>query len=1801
MGSKQDLALSSKNLRVRGARENNLKDLNLEIPHDSFVAVTGLSGSGKSSLAFDTIYAEGQRRYIETFSPYTRQFFDKVKKPEVESIENVRPAIAIQQRTRITNSRSTVGTISDLNDYLKILWANLSAPVCPNCGIELVSYSAKAVALWLENAVSKSRLKNFSITAPVTASPAQVDRLLAAGFSRYIDRSSGEILELDQKSAKATQGSLLVIIERFTARSFSKTRAQQAVESAYSLAEGQCGIAQRFKIRNHCTVSNHPSQTNSQHRAVLEVLNFANFFTCAESAIKLPQPKAAIFSFNHPLGACPGCKGFGKALVVDPALCVPDHNLSISKGAIQCWSGPAAKGELRKLLAFCKEEKIDTKIPWKELAPKERHHIFNHKSKSYRGVNHWFKRLERKSYKMHVRVFLSRYRTQVDCPQCHGTRFKPESLSYQINGVNIARAMQLPLSDLLTWILGLRSALSPPTLKALRHTFSALTARLTYLCELGLPYLSLDRQARTLSGGETQRVNLAAALGSELVSTHFVLDEPSVGLHMRDTHRLISAMQKLRSNGNSLLVVEHDLDCLASSDHLVELGPEAGSRGGEVIYSGKSAKWRSSFPMPTSEVASQPKKAKKTLLIQDARARNLKNIALDIPLEQLVCLSGVSGSGKSSLVSEVIKRAYEVKTLGLELNSEDAKVSGFEHVEQLLLIDQSPLSKSPRSNIATFTGIWDEARELLAASEEARIRVLTKSSFSFNVDGGRCPSCKGAGFIREDMQFLSDVYLPCDACLGKRFQNSVLEVHYNGLNADQILKLSVDQAKEFFRDNPICYRNANNLSLLGLGHLSLGHSLSELSGGEAQRLKLVPFISEAEKKRSLLIFDEPTTGLHWEDVRRLLELFRLLVKKGHSVLCVEHNPIMLLGADWIIDLGPEGGEQGGHVLMAAHPSQFLKAPKDARFHTANGLKQFCSQAESPKAPELLKSKNAKPAELSIVGAREHNLKNISLNLPYNKIVALTGVSGSGKSTLAKDIIYSEGQRRYLDCLSPYARNFIHELKKPDVDSVSNVRPTVCVSQHTFQPGRLSTVGTMSEAYNFLRLLYAKVGHQYCPDHPTEKIQALTTESMTEIVQALDSDLIKILAPVIKSKKGNHKQVFELALRSEITAVRVDGQFGKPSSFQEGLERNKVHTIEFVVAQFNPKSIDSELIALSIEQALSLGAGTIVVVKERGQEELVLSRERACPTCKRGFFRPDPEDLSFVSKRGACPSCAGSGLNKRGTQCSSCEGQRLVAHARNLRLSIDKSSGLNIYELSRLDSKNMKAFLLALPLGRNEELLAAGIYKELISRLDILISFGLDYLEHNRSCLALSGGELQRLRLATAIGSPLSGVFYIFDEPSAGLHPLDNLRVIDKFKELNRKGSAVMIIEHDPQTITACDYVVDMGPGGGQTGGEIVYAGPMAQFISSSGSETARAIRDEVATNAPATPKRTFTHQLKIERGNKNYLKNFSLALPLNSVLTIAGVSGSGKSSLLHGLIYDTLSTSKDGGKSWRSETAQISSTLDIARVLVVDQQPIGRTSRSTPASYLGIWDEVRKLFASSLDAKSKGYTASFFSYNTGKGRCPECKGLGEIRLEMSFMAEASVLCEACKGARFTDDAQQIKYLNLSISEALSLTFDEARIRFANHRRIHQALHQACQLGLGYLTLGQPSSSLSGGESQRIKLISELCGTRQGHTLYLLDEPTTGLHKADVLRLMTVLKDLVAAGNTVFIIEHDADVLKNSDFVVELGEGPGERGGKVVFKGTPKELANGDTPWGRILSGSDGYGVGLTAGLSWMMS
>ena len=923
-------------IRVQGARENNLKNVDLTIPRDAMVVFTGLSGSGKSSLAFDTIFAEGQRRYVESLSSYARMFLGQVDKPDVDFIEGLSPAVSIDQKSTSKNPRSTVGTITEIYDYMRLLWARIGHPHCPVCGEEITQQTPQQIVDILQEYPERTRLQ---ILAPVVSARKGefVDLfkdLLTQGYSRA--RVDGETVQLSDppKLAKQYKHTIEVVVDRIVIKDGIHQRLTDSIETALKLADGRVLID--FVDREQ----DDPERTRS----------FSENLACPNNhplQIDTIEPRA--FSFNSPFGACSACDGIGSRLEVDTELLVPNPDLTLGEGAIAPWSQGKATTEywLRLLAGLGEELGFDLNTPFKDLPAKIRAAILDGKdykvevsyrnrfgrerryTSGFEGVKAYIKRKHEETESDFARDRYEQYMRQVACPSCGGARLNPTILGVKVGGQSIADITDLSLADALAFVRGLQ--LSPREAKIGEQVLKEIDARLQFLLDVGLDYLTLSRSAGTLSGGEAQRIRLATQIGSGLVGVLYVLDEPSIGLHQRDNRRLIETLTKLRDMGNTLIVVEHDEDTMREADWIVDVGPGAGEHGGEIVHSGsfeellKNTKsitgdymaGRRLIEVPASR---RPVDKKRQLTVRGARENNLKNVTVSFPLGVFTAVTGVSGSGKSTLVNDILYTSLANKLNGAkQVPGRHKSIDGLEHLDKVIHVDQSPIGRTPRSNPATYTGVFDHIRKLFAETSEAKMRGYTPGRFSFNVKGGRCEDCSGDGTLKIEMNFLPDVYVPCETCHGKRYNRETLEVHYKGKTIADVLEMPVEEAAEFFAAFTPIARHLNTLVDVGLGYIRLGQPATTLSGGEAQRVKLATELQKRSNGRSIYVLDEPTTGLHFEDIRKLLAVLQSLVDKGNSVITIEHNLDVIKCADWIIDMGPEGGSGGGTVIAEGTP------------------------------------------------------------------------------------------------------------------------------------------------------------------------------------------------------------------------------------------------------------------------------------------------------------------------------------------------------------------------------------------------------------------------------------------------------------------------------------------------------------------------------------------------------------------------------------------------------------------------------------------------------------------------------------------------------------------------------------------------------------------------------------------------------------------------------------------------------------------------------------------------------------------
>jgi excinuclease ABC subunit A len=1901
--------MSQGSIRIRGARQHNLKNLDLDLRTGELTVVTGPSGSGKSSLVFDTLYAEGQRRYVETFSAYARQFLERMDKPAVDRVEGVPPAIAIDQTNPVRSSRSTVGTMTELNDHLKLLFARAAQLFDKQTALPVRHDSPETIyeQLMERTKGSDPRLvMTFPVELPAGTTPEEVEQWLAAsGFTR---------VQAEREVATVTgpRKVLDVVADRFRIQGVEKVRAIEAIEVALKRGAGRLNVYAGDEDEK-------------------DIWRFSTGLHCPESDIRYADPVPSMFSFNSPVGACEVCRGFGRVIGVDYGLVIPNDKLTLRAGAVKTFQTPAWSECQDDMMKYAERAGIPRDTPWSKLTKDQKQWVIQgtpdyregNWNRQWYGVKRFFQYLESKAYKMHIRVLLSKYRSYTPCDTCGGARLKTESLLWRLGskedadavlepskrflpvgvqwsreqleslpGLTVHDLMLLPIERLRRFFDRVEPQAEAHAgageLQALKLLFDEINTRLKYLVDVGIGYLTLDRQSRTLSGGEVQRINLTTALGTSLVNTLFVLDEPSIGLHPRDMNRITQAMQRLRDAGNTLVVVEHDPAVMVAADRIIDMGPGPGEKGGQIVFDGTTDALRHAETLTGAYLGARKHvgmgfkravtESTPRLVLEGAREHNLKDLSVEFPLQRMVVVTGVSGSGKSTLVQDILAPAL-LRHFGRATETPGAhdRLLGADHLGDVVFVDQSPIGKTARSNPVSYVGAWDAIREIFATSPLSKQRGYTAAKFSFNSGDGRCPTCGGSGYEHVEMQFLSDVYLRCPDCDGKRYRPEILEVTIERqsagdaeprvMNVADVLELTVSEAAALFAQDRDVIRALQPIVDVGLEYVKLGQPVPTLSGGESQRLKLAGFLAEAARtatqsrqavatKGTLFLFDEPTTGLHFDDIAKLMRALRKLLEAGNSLIVIEHNLDVIRAADWLVDLGPEGGDGGG-LLVAEGPPEELKLHPTS--HTAKALREYDATlgavAAEPRPKLESDPHSVRPNAIQIVNAKEHNLKSLSVDIPHNKFSVITGVSGSGKSTLAFDILFNEGQRRYLESLNAYARSIVQPAGRPEVDAVYGIPPTVAIEQRLSRGGRKSTVGTTTEVWHFLRLLYVKLGIQHCVNEGAEVRPQTPDSIVAQIMKRYRGQHIGLLAPLVVNRKGVYTELADWARPRGYTHLRVDGNFLPTTGFPR-IDRFKEHTIELPVCDLDVTPANEALLREKLTLALEHGKGVVHVLapldelrtafkkgvaQHAGIGEMeVFSTLRACPVCATSYPEPDPRLFSYNSKHGWCPDCVGTGVKltreqrkalddtivangeDRGREqtfaeaevedvsdeaCPTCHGTRLNRQAR--AVLFDKTPISDIAALSVRDVRRwVESLQVRDVLSAREQGIARDLIPEIRSRLEFLEEVGLGYLTLDRGAPTLSGGEAQRIRLAAQLGSNLQGVCYVLDEPTIGLHARDNQILLDALHKLGDKGNTLVVVEHDEDTIRRADHIIDIGPSAGKRGGRVIAQGTAEEVTASPDSLTGRYLLH--AMKHPLRPRRPVANgedhgELRLKGANLHNLDDVDLEVPLKRLVVVTGVSGSGKSTLARDVLLANVQAAvqqratkagRDADAAGKRPKWVGAKSLDgyqsVDRVLEVDQTPIGKTPRSCPATYIGFWDTIRKLFADTLEARARGYGPGRFSFNTGEGRCPLCEGQGVRTIAMSFLPDVKVPCEACHGARFNPETLAVTWRGKNIGDVLQMEVDEAVEFFASMPNISHPLQLLRDVGLGYLTLGQPSPTLSGGEAQRIKLVTELSKvrddiTRRGqkapHTLYVLDEPTVGLHMADVEKLIRVLHRLVDGGHSVVVIEHDLDVIAEADWIIDLGPDGGSAGGQVVAAAPPEEVVRLGTHTGRVLA------------------
>ncbi len=1911
-------------IQIRGARQNNLVGVDAEIPRNQLVAITGVSGSGKSSLAFDTLFREGQRRFLETLPAYARQFLGRLEKPDVDSIEGLCPAIAVDQRAIQRGPRSTVGTLTEIHDYLRVLYARAGVSHCPEHGQALSAQTADEV---LSTCLSEFGGQNVQVLAPLIRDRKGQHKALFMDLQRrgwVRVRVDGEVHRLEEvpELGRYNRHTVELVIDRLAANEDSRTRLREAITQAIENGGGDLTILGEASERG-----------------------FSTLRSCTECGIEAPPLEPRLFSFNSHHGACSLCEGLGVLRAPTESRVVRSTSMTIRQGALAV-SRASGGALLFPRVDFAFLERVgeangfDLDTPWSELSESARNVVlygageqyftdqsswngarFSGKASFERRFRGVIPALRRAWSKGHRKKMVEKLLEETTCDECHGSRLNEFATAVKVGGVLIGELLSSPISELGAKLDGLK--LNTREAKIASELLSEIKDRLAFMNEVGLSYLSLSRSADTLSGGESQRIRLAAQLGAGLQGVLYVLDEPSIGLHARDHGRLLGALRHLVELGNTVVVVEHDEATLRAADRIIDVGPAAGKHGGEIVAAG-SPEEVSRAESPTGRLlrgeihipAPETRRAGNGnwLRIRKATGFNLDDVDVEFPLGSLIAVTGVSGSGKSTLIGSTLARAL-TRELGREapLPEKYESLEGTEHVDELVVIDGAPIGRTPRSNPATYTGAFSPIRDLYAQLSESRMRGWSPGRFSFNIEGGRCEACLGAGAQFVELQFLAPVTVPCEECGGHRFQSETLEVCYRGKNIADVLELTIEEATEFFVDHPKIVRPLHALNTVGLGYLTLGQPSTTLSGGEAQRVKLAKHLQKGSARSHVLyLLDEPTTGLHPHDVARLVAALQLLVDKGHTVLVIEHDLDLIRAADHVIDMGPEGGTGGGHVVVSGTPEIIEAHPTS---HTGQALVAM-GTARATKMQSYVPKEGSGPRKsLRVVRARTHNLKELTVEIPRDALTVVTGPSGSGKSSLCLDTIHAAGRQRFVESLSTYARQFLSSRDKPPVDRIEGLGPSISVEAGGTAGHPRSTVSTTTELHDHMRVLWARAGTRHCPVHGEKLERSDASMAAKQIAKRFEGEKGWIVAPIFgkgiakprdmegafAEAAGAWKSAGFARILVNGTEVKLSGKFDVPAASD---------TVDLVMDRVAFGAETRTRIAESVEQAESIAGGRVSVLlkaKTGPPSRHEFSTTGACTQC--GYHLEEelePRHFSFNTHAGACPSCDGLGEHWQ------CDVDLLVDHP-ELPLLVRKSGeptaiggklgryltkGKGYYEhLLRAVAKSHRidlfrpfedltekqVELLMFGVGAREnysvhiekhservdleenfsaewtglcghvdawhgkaedaawrsvlegfmsrsscracggERLAPGprsvtvgrrrlpevlavsveeallwlrnlklkkayleavrpVLAELTTRLELLCRVGLGYLSLDRPMSTLSGGESRRVRLSASLGSHLVGVCYVLDEPTVGLHPRDINQLTDALLEMRDRGNTVIVVEHDDTVMRRADHLVDMGPGAGRFGGTVVVQGTPDEVMSCEHSLTGRALRGEFEltdSSSSPTTKPNLGQMIGIRGASLFNLKKAEMEVRYGELTGICGPSGSGKSTLVMGCFVPGLEGEKPGGR-WKGMIGALGGGR---RVMVVDASPLGRSPSSVPATAVGLMDHLRDLFVRTPDARMKGFNRAHFSFNSKSGRCPGCEGKGSEIVEMQFLADLWLTCEVCNGARYKPEILAIKYRGESIADVLAMSAAEAR-DFLEHQPTEKNILQTlCDVGLGYMALGQSSTTLSSGEAQRVKLAAELMRTGTGErSVIILDEPTTGLHLSDVTHLYRVLRRLADRGDAVVVIEHHLELLAACDQLVELGPTGGEQGGVVIASGTPEELmANSESitgPW-----------------------
>ena len=1612
-------------IRIRGASEHNLRRVDVDIPHNRLVVVTGVSGSGKSSLVYDVVYQEARRLYLESFSATARQWMGKLRRPDVEKIEGLRPAVAVGPRSTGGSIRSTVGTMTEIHDWLRLLYARLG---------------------------------------------------------------------------QAPPG---------------------------------------------------------------------------------PAPDRALFSFNSPSGACPACQGLGVVDRIDPELLIGDPDRTLRQGALTLTTPNGyiiySQVTMDVLDLVCRAHGFSVDRPWRDLSQEDRRVVLEGSDRiripygkhplasrlRWTGITP--KPREEGTYKGILPVMeailkakrnanILRFARTLPCRDCEGERLNSRARSILFRGRSIAALSRETLAGVELFFQSLE--FDPKEAPAGEEIRRAILARTGILLRLGLGHLTLDRASTSLSGGETQRIRLAAQVGNGLRGMLYVFDEPTAGLHPAESGRLLDILRLLRDQGNTVLVVEHDETAWRAADHLIDLGPGPGAEGGLILWSGPPA-GLAALPPGTSLTADFLRAAPGLLqagsrrmgagsvIVSGARLHNLRGIRAEFKLGAFNVVTGVAGSGKKTLVRHILAARLASGRRGPGPDADGLIVEG--RIGKIVEIDQYPIGRTPRSNPATYTGISDRIRDLFAELPQARSRGWGRSRFSFNTPGGRCDHCGGAGLLQVGMHFLGDVDIPCPVCEGRRFNAETLEIHLRGLDIHAVLDLGVDEAAAFFSGQPRLRMMLETLSGLGLGYVKLGQSSTTLSGGEAQRIKLAAELMRSDSDDALIILEEPTAGLHPHDIKNLLAALHGLIDRGRTIVAVENHPGFVAAADHVIDLGPGGGDMGGFVLAAGTPEEIAAA--DTPTGRALRGEPFAvplgesGAAAGPVLPD-------EDAPLRLRGVTTHNLRRLDVDFPFRRLTVVSGPSGSGKSSLVFDTLYAESRRRFLESFSAYVRSRLDKGGRADFDSAWGLTPPIAVGPRSGGHHPRSTVGTMTGILDDLRLLYSRSG-TLPPDSagalPASHFSFNHEEGACPRCKGLGRLLVCDADALVTDP---HKAFIGGALDGTKTGQIYGDPHGQHVAAL--LAAGRASGFDF---SSPAGSLDAEARRLALEGS---GERTYEIVwgykrgKRAGEFHFQGPWKGFCRLVEEEYERKHAdhrgESLRTLLLEKTCPACRGGRLRPESLAVTLLGFDIAALSAWNIRRAFDFFAAESRFE----------------KLGARERAAAEVIRPDIVRRLRLVRDVGLDYLTLDRGSAEISGGEAQRLRLASLLGSRLTGVTFIFDEPTLGLHPRDTLRLLGLLRGLVREGNTVVVVEHDLQVIEEADRIIDLGPGAGPHGGRIVAQGSLSEIRADPDSPTGRAL------NAPFVldplPRPEAGGEIRIEGARAHNLCGINVAFPVQTLTAVTGVSGSGKTSL----VFDTLFRSARAGRPVECDAVQ--GLKRFSKIALIDQVPLSAGNGATPLTFSGLFDEVRALFAATDEARSLGLKKSHFSFITPDGRCPECLGSGVLRVSMDFLADVETPCPSCGGLRYRPEVLRARRRGRTIADVLALSVEEGTAYFEECPGLQRGLSLLSETGLGYLALGQSLDTLSGGEGQRLKVAAELIKPVHGEALYLFDEPTAGLHREDVGKLLSLLGRLVGQGHTLIAVEHDLDVIARAGWVIDLGPEGGDAGGRLIACGCPVDIA-----------------------------